>query len=438
MKYDQGSEDLYFPNYQNKDSGHKSYDNTDEEEDKLSNKKMWIIISIILLIILVIIIIALVIYFHHKNKKNNGGYIIAKYIIKSNKKIKIFNPSYVNLGPKDYSIEIMEFQMLNNNNNIRNLENGDVVIEKNKFTSNKNGIIKLKINLKFNLISMVQIFEQCYELIEVDLSNLVSSNIMYMSSAFSLCEELKSINFGNFKSSKVITMYATFENCKSLMGLDLSSFKDVSNLKSLNSAFRNCHQLSFLNLNNFIFKKDVNLREIFGNDYNLKVVLVKDMSTKNKIYLKSNFANDINVDCIIGENEKCKECNSNEGEKYKCKSCNDGYVLPDIDFPTNCIRCFIDNCERCSEYLKCESCKDGYYLTNNNNECLNCENGCSKCNGLNNCTECEDNYELFNNSICLEKKITDITETTSFSEDPISIINDSIILNISNITLIPI
>ena len=269
-------------------------------------------------------------------------------------------------------------------------------------------------------------FEDCDNLIEVDLSNFISDNVKYMSSTFYHCGALEAVNFANFKSSNLVTMYAAFEKCDSLTGLDLSSFDDLSNLKSMNSLFKDCQKLSYLNLQNFKFKNEVNLRDILLNTFNLKIIIIQDSTTKNKIYYRKQFSNDTNINCDIGDNEKCKECSNNEGEKYKCKSCNEGYFLPDIKFPTSCIECFIDNCNICSNNINCESCKNGFYLSQNKEECQACGEGCINCTDSNNCITCNENYNL-NNGICIYDKdeIYDLSSTYIQTTDVSIPINSS-------------
>ena len=396
MKYEQENEEI---NYSMRNTDVKPYN---DDDDHRPNKKLKIIIFIIIIVIIIGLIIFLVLYFKKKNTQKDGGYIITKYICKSSKSITIFNPSYLNLESTDYSIELLEIESLNSNNSLRILQDY-VTIYNDKFTSKKKGIISFKIKFNTILTTMSQMFEECENLVDVDLSNFISSQVTSLNSAFSHCYSLENINFANFKSSNIITMYATFESCEELTGLDLSSFDDTSNLKSMNSLFKNCFKLSFINLKNFKFVNSVNLRETFYPSNNLKMVIVDDTETKTKIYKNQNLTDNTNINCILGQNEKCKECQTSESEKFKCKSCNNGYYLPKIDYPTSCKKCFIDNCNSCSDYINCDNCNEGYYLTNNKDECSKCTEGCNNCNTKDKCIQCNDNYKL-ENGICLKNE----------------------------------
>ena len=433
MKYDQESEEVDFPGYSMQRNDPKSYNNDDEPT---SSKKKWIILAIVGVIIIAGLVVFLILFIKQKRSQKDGGYILSKYIVKSNKGVTIFNPIYVQLGSGDYKIEVMDSGNLYVNNT-RILEGEDITIEENEFTTNKKGIVQLKITFNKPLTSMNQMFEDCENLIEVDLSNFVSDKIISLSSAFSHCDLLEEVKFDNFKSTNLETMYASFEGCKELKGLDLSSFQNTPSLKSMNSLFKNCYKLSYLNLKHFNFQVEVNLREVFLNTNNLKVTIVEDSDTKTKLnkyyklYFSKNLTDNLNTECTLGENENCKECVNENNEKYKCKSCNDGYYLPSIEYPTSCRKCFIDNCNSCSNYVNCDGCTSGFYLSNNKNECLSCGEGCIDCEEKNNCLACDENY-ILNNTICI-KNITEEVEEEEEEEEliPTTVIQTS---NIEKLT----
>ena len=162
--------------------------------------------------------------------------------------------------------------------------------------------------------------------------------------------------------------------------------------------------------------------------------------------------------CVIGINEKCKECNPFFPEN--CLTCNEGYYLPLNEFDNKiCLSCdnkivhcndclgnkyhikcfscelpfYLENnkcikkqtkekcitgkkekCKTCREEEdlidQCETCNEGYYLSENTNktECLSCNiniKNCLECNEEKKnliCNKCQKGYELINNS-CIEK-----------------------------------
>ncbi|MBO6243603.1 MAG: hypothetical protein J6O41_03425 [Clostridia bacterium] len=69
--------------------------------------------------------------------------------------------------------------------------------------------------------------------------------------------------------------------------------------------------------------------------------------------------------CTIGNNELCKNCNTEQGKIDKCLDCNDGYYLPINDEQKQCSQC-PNNCQKCNSIdnynVNCTECDTGYYL----------------------------------------------------------------------------
>ena len=74
-----------------------------------------------------------------------------------------------------------------------------------------------------------------------------TSNIINMSEMFYQCYNLEEINVSNRNTSKVTNMYEMFRDCDKLEELDLSHF-DVSNVTNLREMFQDCNKLKILNL----------------------------------------------------------------------------------------------------------------------------------------------------------------------------------------------
>ena len=112
--------------------------------------------------------------------------------------------------------------------------------------------------------------------------------------------------------------------------------------------------------------------------------------------------------CEIGENEKCKSCNSNI--KYQCEECNNGYYLASDGNKEFCEKC--DNIEKCLECSGtknnpiCQKCENGYELINGQCQLKMCEIGenekCKSCNSdknrQNECFTCNEGYFIPENS----------------------------------------
>ena len=98
--------------------------------------------------------------------------------------------------------------------------------------------------------SCFQMFRNCTQITEVDLSDFNSSEIININSMFCYCSSLTSVNLNNFDTSKVTDMGFMFYYCNSLTSIDLSNF-DTSKLTRMQSMFEGCESLEFINLKNF-------------------------------------------------------------------------------------------------------------------------------------------------------------------------------------------
>ena len=136
----------------------------------------------------------------------------------------------------------------------------------------------------FNVINMHGMFQECNNLINLDLTNFNTSNVVDMNRMFTNCFELKEIKgINNFNTSKVIDMFAMFSDCKKLINLDLTNF-NTENVNNMEYMFHRCLILEHLTMN-FILNDSCNLNNIF-KDLNASCVI-----NTNNNYLKSLFVN---------------------------------------------------------------------------------------------------------------------------------------------------
>ena len=445
-------------------------------QTKIKKFKIFNII-LISLNILFLIGICLLIFFLLKSKKQerekvissgeelssndeskNNNEIIGTYSVKSGQKFQLFKPEKINIKEGDYYIESLE-----KSNNLRNLK---IINDENGYyTSNESGEQSFKIIFKVVLNSLNEIFKDNQELIKVDLSELNMEKVLSMNSSFSGCQNLEEVNLEGIDTSNLLDMAYTFEKCNNLKNLDLSPIKTNKTLNT-KGIFSECDKLESINISSFekveenMFEGIKSMPNIISNQYasisisnifqylfniNINITIVESTKKFNKT-----------EKCIIGEKEKCKECN--RALPGNCLTCNKGYYLPlnEIDnkicLPCekieNCQTCFGDKyhilCSSCdsSFYLennmcikkqkkvkciigekeKCKSCKEeedlidecqtcneGYYLSENTNksECLNCDiiENCLDCKEVNNnvkCKKCPNGYEILDNS-CIER-----------------------------------
>ena len=351
--------------------------------DSSKKNKVFKLLLIVLIIILVIVIVIVLSYFflkkfqrssknEEKFESENKNYISASYSVQSGKQVQLFSPEKIGVKDNDYTVEIIE-----NYDNLRNLRSIDV--EKGSYIPSESGDLSIKITFKLILGNLNEIFKNNKELIKVDLSNLEMKNILGMNYTFSRCLNLKQINFEGINSNSLLDMAYTFENCKNLKKLNLSPIK-TGKLRMIKGIFSECYKLEIIDISSFE-KVDNNLFEGIQSKPNI-IANEKTSGTIlniffNLFYIKINITiieiqknkTDIVKDCIIGENEKCKDCsNIFPGS---CLSCNKGYYFPfNENNHTKCLSCnnTIQNCLTCFgdiNYIVCSSCYSNFKLVNN-------------------------------------------------------------------------
>ena len=101
-----------------------------------------------------------------------------------------------------------------------------------------------------NIINCENMFYDCSSIVEMDLSNFLSSEVNSTEFMFYGCSSLTSINFTNFDTSNVEIMAYMFCGCLSLISLNLDSF-DTSRVTNMVCMFSGCNSLISINLSSF-------------------------------------------------------------------------------------------------------------------------------------------------------------------------------------------
>ncbi len=101
-----------------------------------------------------------------------------------------------------------------------------------------------------NVTDMSKMFSGCNNLTELDVSNWNTGKVTDMGYIFYNCRSLTQLDVSNWDTSKVTNMYQMFHNCKNLKSLDLSNF-DTSNVTNMYGMFFSCDKLQILDLSNF-------------------------------------------------------------------------------------------------------------------------------------------------------------------------------------------
>lgn len=112
------------------------------------------------------------------------------------------------------------------------------------------------------LSDVANMFKDCKNLQEIDLSAFVIKGESSFKATFSGCTALKTVRFGSIDTSKVATMSEMFMGCENLASFDYSSFVK-SSCTDLSKMFYNCKKLSSVDMSSWNTSKVQNMNSMF-------------------------------------------------------------------------------------------------------------------------------------------------------------------------------
>ena len=138
------------------------------------------------------------------------------------------------------------------------------------------------VNLYYNEVpdSLEKMFNNVYNVKEIDLSHFDTSEVNNMFKMFNYCHDLEKINLTNFDTSKVTTMEGMFEGCKKITSLDLSSFR-TSLVTTMKYMFKTCEELQYLNIENFDTSSVTDIAIMFQECKKLESIDISSFSINN-------------------------------------------------------------------------------------------------------------------------------------------------------------
>ena len=237
----------------------------------------------------------------------------------------------------------------NNINNIKLIWDNPPISTKNLFYDCKN-IIEIDLS-NFNsscVFSTDQMFFGCSSLISLDLSYFDTSKVRNMDSMFRGCSSLTSLNLSNFNTSLASGMDCMFRNCSSLTSLDLSNF-DTSIVTYMNYMFKECSSLTHLYLSNFDFPLS-QIDDIFEGCQKLELIDLKNV----QIDPNQNFPTNLPNITICNENEDWQ--NFLSGKRYI--NCINDISSFNYNENENKIKCFSNN--NIEIGLPCQTCGNNF------------------------------------------------------------------------------
>ena len=134
------------------------------------------------------------------------------------------------------------------------------------------------------LDSTKNLFYECSDIIEIDLSNLITSSVTDMRYMFYKCSNLMSLDLSNFNTSSIKHMDNIFNKCSSLNNIILP-YSNIAGLTSMSSMFRECSFLISLDLSSFNTSSVNNMVMLFYGCKKLISINLLKMSNQWKICL---------------------------------------------------------------------------------------------------------------------------------------------------------
>ena len=192
-------------------------------------------------------------------------------------------------------------------------------IQYTNFLKKGNVNYEFKIKFKDNFPNLERIFQNCSNVVSIDLTDFAPTNATSVGWMFNNCKKLKEIKgINKINTEKVYKMTAMFQNCNEMEYLDLSDFDtsnatemggmfmqcyklkeikginkfNTSNVNSLKGTFQNCREMEYLDLSNFDTSKVIDMRWTFNGCFNLKEIKgINKFNTSNVNSLKGTFQN---------------------------------------------------------------------------------------------------------------------------------------------------
>ena len=211
---------------------------------------------------------------------------------------------------------------------INNIQNTPI-INKYDFNQQTNGINTVRISWNVKINTTDSMFENCYKIVEIDLSKFKTKYVTNMGYLFSECKFLKSINLLNIDTSKVTIFASMFSYCYSLTSLDLSKF-NTTKVSIFPAMFLECPNLLYINFKQLNSSK-CTFSDVMFNYANEKLIAC----SKNEDKLLSKFFSETkDIYChyynIITTN-KCYSKKTAFDYQYICDICGKNYVRKNED-----------------------------------------------------------------------------------------------------------
>ena len=171
-----------------------------------------------------------------------------------------------------------------------------------------------------NVTDMSSMFERCFNLTSLDLSNFNTENVTDMHSMFDSCSRLASLNVSSFNTNKVTNMGLMFSACYELTSLDVSGF-NTDNVTDMHGMFGGSSGLTSLDLSNFKTDKVTTMFLMFEGCSGLTSLDLSSFNTENVTKFSNMFKDCSNLKTIyVGNDWNTSKAEEGAGMFLNCTS----------------------------------------------------------------------------------------------------------------------
>lgn len=138
--------------------------------------------------------------------------------------------------------------------------------------------------------NMQQMFRGCTNLVNLNISNLDTSSVTTMREMFAFCYKLTKLNLEHFATKNVIDMSLMFKSCKSLTDLSIDGW-DTYRLTDVASMFEGCSSLTKVNLSYINTRNVKSFYNMFTNCSSLTSLDLSSFKTSSATTMYGMFTN---------------------------------------------------------------------------------------------------------------------------------------------------
>ena len=212
--------------------------------------------------------------------------LISKSNIISNINYNYIYSSYITLKIKGPGRKYISTHINYQEVYINGIKNNDTLTNNYYLNDTDNEIKLIFIN---EIKSCEDMFIDCNDIYEIDLSNFDSTLVTSINYMFGRCTSLVSLNLENIDASNVSSAIGTFAECHSLISLNLANFKN-SNIANMGFVFYGLYSLSSLDVSYLNTSKVYYMEAMFYECLSLVSLNLANFNTKNVRNMGAMFA----------------------------------------------------------------------------------------------------------------------------------------------------